>query len=399
MISKRVQGFTESVIREMTRVSAQYGGVNLAQGFPNFPPPRVLIEAAHRALEGDFHQYAITWGARNLREAIAAKFERFYGHRVDPERQVTVCCGSTEAMLSTLLAVLDPGDEIVIFEPFYENYGPDTIISGAVPRTVTLHPPDWTFDEEELAAAFNERTRGIVINTPNNPTGKVFTRDELTAISRLCQHWDVLAVTDEIYEHIVFDGLAHTPIATLPGMAERTVTISGISKSYAVTGWRVGYAIAPEEISVGIRRAHDFVTVGAPAPLQEAAVTALGLPDAYYVQLRQAYQARRDVLLRALDDAGFVTWKPQGAYYILTDAASLMKQVGAADDTAFAMYLVREIGEIAFAMEKGNVEHAKMEITESAALLYYLATKYNLDLDANMKTVYAKKLETLKTKA
>ena len=344
MISKRVQGFTESVIREMTRVSAQYGGVNLAQGFPNFPPPRVLVEAAHRALDGDFHQYAITWGARNLREAIAQKFERFYGHRVDPERQVTVCCGSTEAMLSTLLAVLDPGDEIVIFEPFYENYGPGSIISGAKPVFVPLEPPDFSFDPDRLARAFTPRTRAIVFNSPNNPTGKVFSLRELEIIAELCQRHNVIAITDEIYEHMVYDGLRHIPIATLPGMADRTVTISGVSKSYSVTGWRIGYTISPPEIAVGIRRAHDFVTVGAPAPLQEAAVTALNLPDSYYVGLRDAYQARRDLLRGQLDKAGFRTFEPQGAYYILTECAHFLERYGLPDDTAFAMYLIKEVG-------------------------------------------------------
>ena len=344
MISKRVQGFTESVIREMTRVSAQHGGVNLAQGFPNFPPPRVLVEAAHRALDGDFHQYAITWGARNLREAIAQKFERFYGHRVDPERQVTVCCGSTEAMLSTLLAVLDPGDEIVIFEPFYENYGPGSIISGAKPVFVPLEPPDFSFDPDQLARAFTPRTRAIVFNSPNNPTGKVFSLRELEIIAELCQRHNVIAITDEIYEHMVYDGLRHIPIATLPGMADRTVTISGVSKSYSVTGWRIGYTISPPEIAVGIRRAHDFVTVGAPAPLQEAAVTALNLPDSYYVGLRDAYQARRDLLRGQLDKAGFRTFEPQGAYYILTECAHFLERYGLPDDTAFAMYLIKEVG-------------------------------------------------------
>jgi aminotransferase len=344
MISKRVQGFTESVIREMTRVSAQYGGVNLAQGFPNFPPPRELVEAAHRALDGDFHQYAITWGARNLREAIAAKFERFYRSRVDPERQVTVCCGSTEAMLSTLLAVLDPGDEIVIFEPFYENYGPGAIISGAKPVFVPLEPPDFTFDPDRLARAFTPRTKAIVFNSPNNPTGKVFSLRELEIIAELCQRHDVIAITDEIYEHMVYDGLRHVPIATLPGMANRTITISGISKSYSVTGWRIGYTISSPELAVGIRRAHDFVTVGAPAPLQEAAVTALNLPDAYYVALREAYQARRDLLRGQLDKAGFRTFEPQGAYYILTECAHFLERYGLPDDTAFAMFLIKEVG-------------------------------------------------------
>jgi aminotransferase len=344
MISKRVQGFTESVIREMTRVSAEHGGVNLAQGFPNFPPPRVLVEAAHRALDGDFHQYAITWGARNLREAIAAKFERFYGLRVDPERQVTVCCGSTEAMLSTLLAVLDPGDEIVIFEPFYENYGPGAIISGAKPVFVPLEPPDFSFDPDRLARAFTPRTRAIVFNSPNNPTGKVFSLRELEIIAELCQRHDVIAITDEIYEHMVYDGLRHIPIATLPGMADRTITISGVSKSYSVTGWRIGYTISSPALAVGIRRAHDFVTVGAPAPLQEAAVTALGLPDSYYVALREAYQARRDLLRGQLDKAGFRTFEPQGAYYILTECAHFLERYGLPDDTAFAMFLIKEVG-------------------------------------------------------
>ena len=343
-ISRRVQGFTESVIREMTRVVAEYGGVNLAQGFPNFPPPKELIEAAHRAIDGDFHQYAITWGARNLREAIAAKFERFYGKALDPERQVTVCCGSTEAMLSTLLAVLDPGDEIVIFEPFYENYGPGAIISGARPVFVPLEPPDFSFDPDRLRRAFGPRTRAIVFNSPNNPTGKVFTRRELETIAALCQEYDVLAITDEIYEHIVYDGERHVPIATLPGMWDRTITISGISKSYSVTGWRIGYTISPPDLAVGIRRAHDFVTVGAPAPLQEAAVTALALPDAYYVGLRESYQARRDLLLPLLEKAGFRTFTPRGAYYILTECAHFLERFGLADDTAFAMYLIKEVG-------------------------------------------------------
>ena len=344
MISKRVQGFTESVIREMTRVSAQHGGVNLAQGFPNFPPPRELVEAAHRAIDGDFHQYAITWGARNLRQAIAAKFERFYGVPVDPERQVTVCCGSTEAMLATLLAVLDPGDEIIIFEPFYENYGPGSIISGAKPVFVPLEPPDFSFDPERLERAFTPRTRAIIFNTPNNPTGKVFTRRELEIIAELCQRHDVLAITDEIYEHMVYDGLRHIPIATLPGMWDRTVTISGVSKSYSVTGWRIGYTISSPAVADGIRRAHDFITVGAPAPLQEAAVTALNLPMAYYDGLRDAYQARRDLLRGLLDKAGFKTFEPRGAYYILTECAHFLERYGLPDDTAFAMYLIKEVG-------------------------------------------------------
>jgi aminotransferase len=344
MISKRVQGFTESVIREMTRVNNQYGGVNLAQGMPNFPPPKELLEAAHRAIDGDFHQYAITWGTPRLRKAIADKYLKFYGMDLDPDRHVTVCCGSTETMLSTLLAVLNPGDEVIIFEPFYENYGPGCVISGAEPVFVPLEPPDFSFDPDRLAKAVGPRTRAIIFNSPNNPTGKVFTRRELQLIADLCLKHDLLAITDEIYEHIIFDGQAHTPIATLPGMAERTITISGISKSYSVTGWRVGHAVASPEISLGIRRAHDFVTVGAPHPLQEAAVTALTLPDSYYVWLREMYQAKRDLLLRLIEAAGFVAYKPGGAYYILTDVAHFLRRFNCPDDTAFAMYLVKEVG-------------------------------------------------------
>ena len=344
MISRRVQGFTESVIREMTRVVNQYGGVNLAQGMPNFRPPHELLDAAHRAIDGDFHQYAITWGAPRLRRAIADKYKRFYGIDADPERNVTVCCGSTETMLSTLLAVLNPGDEVIIFEPFYENYGPGCIISDARPVFVPLEPPEFSFDPDRLAKAVTPRTRAIIFNSPNNPTGKVFSRAELETIAALCLEHDLLAITDEIYEHIVYDGLGHTPIATLPGMAERTITISGISKSYSVTGWRVGWAIANPELSVGIRRAHDFVTVGAPHPLQEAAVAALALPDSYYARLREEYQARRDLLWGYVEKAGFVAWKPRGAYYILTDAAHFLKRYGVEDDTAFAMWLIRNVG-------------------------------------------------------
>jgi len=328
----------------MTRVNNLYGGVNLAQGMPNFPPPRELIEAAHAALDGDYHQYAITWGAPRLRQAIADKYRRFYGLEIDPERHITVCCGSTETTLSTLLAVLDPGDQVIVFEPFYENYGPGCIISGAEPIFVPLEPPDFGFDPDRLRRAITSRTRAIIFNSPNNPTGKVFTRQELQTIADICLAHDLLAITDEIYEHIIFDGEGHTPIAIFPGMAERTVTISGISKSYSATGWRIGYAIASPAISIGIRRAHDFVTVGAPHPLQEAAVAALQLPDAYYVWLREMYQAKRDLLLGLLESAGFVAYKPKGAYYILTEVAHFLERFSCPDDTAFAMYLVKEIG-------------------------------------------------------
>ena len=344
MISKRVQGFTESVIREMTRVNNQYDGINLAQGMPNFPPPKEIIEAAHRAIDGDFHQYAITWGTPRLRQAIAEKYRKFYGMDIHPDRHVTVCCGSTETMLATLMAVLNPGDEVIIFEPFYENYGPGCIMSQAEPVYVPLEPPGFGFDPDRLRKAVSPRTRAIIFNSPNNPTGKIFSRAELQTIADICIEHDLLAITDEIYEHIVYDGATHTPIATLPGMAERTITISGISKSYSVTGWRVGYAVASAELSVGIRRAHDFITVGAPHPLQEAAVTALNLPDAYYVSLRESYQARRDLLFSKVEEAGFKAFKPQGAYYILTDVAHWLPEYKCADDHEFAMFLVKNIG-------------------------------------------------------
>jgi aspartate/methionine/tyrosine aminotransferase len=344
VISKRVQGFTESVIREMTRINNQHDGINLAQGMPNFPPPKEIIEAAHRAIDGDFHQYAITWGTPRLRQAIADKYRKFYGMEIHPDRNVTVCCGSTETMLATLMAVLNPGDEVIIFEPFYENYGPGCIMSQAEPVYVPLEPPDFSFDPDRLRKAVSPRTRAIIFNSPNNPSGKVFSRAELQLIADVCLEHDLLAITDEIYEHILYDGERHIPIATLPGMADRTITISGISKSYSVTGWRIGFAVANAELSVGIRRAHDFITVGAPHPLQEAAVTALNLPDTYYVYLRESYQARRDLLFGKVEEAGFRAFKPRGAYYILTDVAHWLPEYGCADDHEFAMFLVKEIG-------------------------------------------------------
>ena len=344
MISKRVQGFTESVIREMTRINNQHDGINLAQGMPNFSPPKDVIDAAHRAIDGDFHQYAITWGAPRLRQAIADKYRRFYAMEVDPDRNVTVCCGSTETMLATLMAVLNPGDEVIIFEPFYENYGPGCIMSQAEPVYVPLEPPDFGFDADRLRRAVSPRTRAVIFNSPNNPSGKVFSRAELQSIADVCIEHDLLAITDEIYEHIVYDGETHIPIATLPGMADRTITISGISKSYSVTGWRIGYAVAGPELSGGIRRAHDFITVGAPHPLQEAAVTALNFPDSYYVRLRESYQARRDLLFGKVEEAGFKAFNPKGAYYILTDVAHWLPEYGCADDHEFAMFLVKEIG-------------------------------------------------------
>jgi aminotransferase len=336
----RVTHFTESVIREMTRWAHQFGAINLAQGFPDFPAPEALKEAAARAILEDHNQYAITWGSPRLRAAIAEKYRRFYGMELDPERHITVCCGATECMIATLLALLNPGDEVIIFEPFYENYGPDTWISGAKPVYVPLHPPDWTFDPDALRRAFSPRTRAIILNTPHNPTGHVFSEEELRFIAELCQRYDAYAITDEIYEHILYDGHRHIPIATLPGMWERTVTISGMSKSYAVTGWRIGWCIAPEDLTGAIRKVHDFLTVGAPAPLQEASAVALRFPPAYYEALRADYDRRRRLLVDALEELGFEVWRPQGAYYVMTD----FRAFGFEDDTAFAMHLVREIG-------------------------------------------------------
>ena len=338
--SRKATQFTESVIREMTRLNQLHGGVNLSQGFPDFAAPTVVKEAACAAIMADVNQYAVTWGARGLREAVAREFTRRYGVPVVPDEQVTVTCGSTEAMMATMMAIIDPGDEVVIFEPFYENYGPDAILSGATPRYVTLREPDWSFDPGELAAAFNARTKAIILNTPNNPTGKVFTREELGVIADLCRTWDVVAISDEIYEHIIFDGATHIPIASIEGMADRTVTINSLSKTYSVTGWRVGWAISPPSLTGAIRKVHDFLTVGAAAPLQEAGVVALGVADSYYADLVASYQRRRDMLLDILQRHHFTCYVPRGAYYIMTDIAGF----GCADDVAFARYLVKDVG-------------------------------------------------------
>ena len=329
IISEKVERFTESVIREMTRLAQMHDALNLAQGFPDFPAPQEIKEAACRAIQDDINQYAITWGSKSFRNAIAAKTRSYLGLEIDPEREITVTCGSTEAMIATLMAVINPGDEVVIFEPFYENYGPDAILSGATPRYVTLHPPDWSFDPGELEAAFNDRTKAIIINTPNNPTGKVFSRDELGFIAGLCIKWNALAVTDEIYEHILYDGATHCAIATLEGMRDRTITINGMSKTYSVTGWRVGYAIAPPHLTEAIRKVHDFLTVGAAAPLQEAGAHALSFPASYYKELARAYQSRRDLLLEGLAGTDFRCIIPRGAYYIMTDISAF----GAGDDS------------------------------------------------------------------
>jgi len=343
-ISSKAAHFTESVIRGMTRLAIQYGAITLSQGFPDFAAPDILKKAASDAIYADINQYAITWGSKRFRDALTAKTKRFLGIDIDPETEITVCCGSTEGMIDVLLAVINPGDEVIVFEPFYENYGPDAIISGATPRYVQLRRPDWTFDEAELAAAFNNKTKAIIINTPNNPTGKVFSRQELETIGRLCQKWDVLAITDEIYEHILYDGAKHTSPITLDGMRERTIVVNGMSKTYSVTGWRVGYIIAPPEINGAIRKMHDFMTVGAPAPLQDAGAVALGLPDSYYDDLAHHYQMRRDRMLAMLKRAGFQAFVPKGAYYVMCDVGPFLKSLGIANDLEFCKFLVKEVG-------------------------------------------------------
>ena len=337
--------FSESVIREMTRLANAHGAVNLSQGFPDFAAPEAVKQAACDAIQADLNQYAITWGAKPLRDAIARDVMARRGGTVDPEANITVCCGSTEAMMAAMMAIVDPGDEVVVFEPFYENYGPDAVLSGATPRFVRLREPaddsaDWSFDADELAAAFSNKTRAIIINTPNNPTGKVFTREELQFIAGLCQHWDVLAVTDEIYEHILYDDNEHVAMASLDGMAERTITINGVSKTFSVTGWRVGWTIAPADVTSAIRKVHDFLTVGAAAPLQAAAAAALSMPASYFAGLSNTYLAKRERLLGILGKAGFRCIVPRGAYYIMTDVSAF----GFPDDVTMARYLVTDVG-------------------------------------------------------
>ena len=341
--SAKAAVFEESVIREMSRLCAASGGVNLAQGFPDFACPTELKEAAKAAIDGDVNQYAITWGAKAFRDGIATKVAATYpGWTVDPETELCVTCGSTEAMIATLLATVDPGDEVIVFEPYYENYGPDAVLSGATPRFVRLHAPDWSLDEAELRAAFTERTRAIIVNTPHNPTGKVFTRAELDLISALCQEWDVLCLTDEIYEHIHYLGEGgHVPPATVPGLEDRTVTVNALSKTYAVTGWRVGWTIAPAEITKSIRKVHDFLTVGAAAPLQAAGAAAMALPPDYYERTAQAYRERRDLLCDVLAEVGFRFRVPDGAYYVLCETGDLDP---GRDSSAYARRIVQEPG-------------------------------------------------------
>ncbi len=343
-VSRKANRFTESVIREMTREALKYGAVNLSQGFPDFGAPEEIKRAAIEAIERGVNQYAITWGARDLREAIAKKTAWYLGLDVDPETEITVTCGSTEGMIAAMMATVNAGDEVIVFEPFYENYAPDAILSDARPRYVPLRAPDWTFDPDELRAAFNERTKAIIICNPNNPTGKVFTPEELRFIADLCISTDALCFTDEIYEHIIYPregrDIKHISIAALDGMSERTIVINSMSKTYSVTGWRVGYCIAPPEITNAIRKVHDFLTVGAAAPLQAAGAFALNLPCDYYDDLQTKYAARRERLLTILDDAGFTTYPPDGAYYIMTD----IRRFGFSNDIEFTHHLIREVG-------------------------------------------------------
>jgi aspartate/methionine/tyrosine aminotransferase len=338
LTSTKAVRFTESVIREMTRLALKNGAVNLSQGFPDFPAPPELKRAAVEAIQGDVNQYAITWGAKPLRDAIARKVKRYNGIDADPEKNITVTCGATEGMICAFMGLINPGDEVVIFEPYYENYGPDAILSGATPRFVKLRPPGWGFDEKELAKAFNKRTKAVVVTTPNNPTGKVFTRAELEAIAALCRKWDAVAITDEVYEHILFEG-EHVSMASLPGMAGRTVTVTSLSKTFSVTGWRLGYVVAPDRISAAVRKVHDFLTVGAPHPLQAAAAAFMDAPNGLFEALSKEYLERRETLYPVLEETGFrPLGRPAGAYYVMCDISGF----GFPNDVAFARWLVEE---------------------------------------------------------
>lgn len=343
-VSQKASLFTESVIREMTREALKHGAVNLSQGFPDFAAPDEIKRVAMQAIHDDINQYAITWGARDFREAIASKTKWHLGLEINPETEITVTCGSTEGMIASMMATVDPGEEVIVFEPFYENYAPDAILSDARPRYIPLRAPDWTFDRDELRAAFNEKTKAIIICNPNNPTGKVFTLEELEFIAALCLEHDALCFTDEIYEHILYprEGaeIKHISMAQLEGMRERTVIVNSMSKTYSVTGWRVGYCIAPPEITNAVRKVHDFLTVGAAAPLQAAGAFALSLPSSYYEKLQADYTARRDLLLPVLEQAGFQTFRPDGAYYIMTD----ISRFGFSSDVEFTRHLIREVG-------------------------------------------------------
>ncbi len=347
-VSRKAASFTESVIREMSREAVKYGAVNLGQGFPDWAAPEDIKRKAEEAIAADHNQYAVTWGVKEFRDAIAKKTMWFLGMDVEPETEITVTCGSTEGMIAAMMATVDPGEEVVVFEPFYENYAPDAILSDAVPRHVPLYRTDngFVFDREELRAAFNERTKAIIICNPNNPTGKVYNREEMEFIADLCKEYDALCFTDEIYEHITYnieedgDPLEHVSMATIEGMRDRTVVVNSLSKTYSVTGWRVGYCIAPPDITSAIRKVHDFLTVGAANPLQHAGAYAMGLPPSYYEELQKEYQKKRDFIVPVLKDAGFKCDIPEGAYYVMADISGF----GFANDIEFTKHLIREVG-------------------------------------------------------
>ena len=339
-LSKRTESFTDSVIRRMTRISNQYGAVNLSQGFPDFEPPRELLNRLAEVSNEDFHQYSITWGAQNFREALAEKQSRLMGRKIDPNAEIVVTCGSTEAMMAAMMTVANPGDKVIVFSPFYENYGADTILSGAEPIYVPLYPPEFNFDPDELEAAFRQKPKALILCNPSNPCGKVFTYDELKIIADLAEKYDAFVITDEVYEHIVYAPHKHTYFASLPNMWERTISCSSLSKTYSITGWRLGYIIAPPQIIDVAKKVHDFLTVGAAAPLQEAAVTGLRFGEDYYRQLRDKYTEKRDLFLKGLDDIGIAHTVPQGAYYILLDVS----EFGYKSDLEFCEVLARNVG-------------------------------------------------------
>ncbi len=343
-LSKITEKFTESVIREMTRICDAAGGYNLSQGFPDFESPKLLKEAAMKAINANWNQYPVTYGEPEFLRSISQKAKNYNGINCNPETDITVTCGATEAMIATLKAIINPGDEIIVFEPFYENYGPDGILSGATPRYVNLHPPNWEFSLKELEKAFNKKTKAIVINTPNNPTGKVFTRPEFEKIAHLCNKWDTYAVTDEIYEHILYDDAKHISLATIPGMENRTITINSLSKTYSVTGWRIGWAIAEKKITGRIRKVHDFLTVGAPTPFQHAGVVALSFEKEYYENLQLRYAKARKLLYNILDQEGFKPYLPKGAYYIIAEVADLMNKMDINDGFNFSRKLIEKTG-------------------------------------------------------
>ncbi|MDP4175705.1 MAG: aminotransferase class I/II-fold pyridoxal phosphate-dependent enzyme [Bacteroidota bacterium] len=339
-IGNRTEGFTESVIREMTRISLKYGAINLSQGFPDFDPPRELLDELSRIALSGPHQYAVTWGAPNFRRALAEKQSRFMGLEINPDENIVVTCGSTEAMMASMMTVCNPGDKVIVFSPFYENYVADTILTGAEPIHVSLTPPDFSFNEEELKAAFSQKPKALILCNPSNPSGKVFTIEELKLIAKLAVEHDCFVITDEVYEHIVYHPNKHTYMASLPGMFERTICCSSLSKTYSITGWRLGYVIASKEVINGVKKVHDFLTVGAASPLQEAAVTGLKMPEDYYNDLLKIYSAKREVFLNFLTDAGLEFIPPQGAYYVLVD----ISRFNAENDTEFCKWLIKDLG-------------------------------------------------------